>query len=118
VLRSVREPRSAGNIGPISLTAGNRYYIEAIWKEGGGGDYCDVAWRKVGDPAPAISLPFIPARLLETYAPPQLSRRQPWPYPTLQWQHRNPASRSDSLSRLLLCPRKRSLKSNFSSKGG
>ncbi len=64
------EPGAPETSGPISLTAGNRYYIEAIWKEGGGGDYCDVAWRKVGDTAPAISLPFIPGTLLETYAPP------------------------------------------------
>jgi hypothetical protein len=64
------EPGAPETSVPISLTEGNRYYIEAIWKEGGGGDYCDVAWRKVGDPAPAISLPFIPGTLLETYAPP------------------------------------------------
>jgi hypothetical protein len=54
----------------VSLTAGNRYYIEAIWKEGGGGDYCDVAWRKVGDSSPAVGLPFIPGTLLESYAAP------------------------------------------------
>ena len=55
---------------PISLSQGDRYYIEALWKEGGGGDYCDVAWRKVGDPAPPIGLPYIPGTLLETYALP------------------------------------------------
>ena len=63
-------PGAPETSGPISLTAGNRYYIEAIWKEGGGGDYCDVAWRKVGDTTPAINLTFIPGTVLETYAPP------------------------------------------------
>jgi hypothetical protein len=55
---------------PISLTAGTRYYIEAIWKEGGGGDYCDVAWRKVGDPTLPINLPYIAGTVLEAYAAP------------------------------------------------
>jgi hypothetical protein len=64
------EPGAPETSGPILLTQGNRYYIEAIWKEGGGGDYCDVAWRKVGDTNAAINLPFIPGNLLETYAPP------------------------------------------------
>lgn len=64
------EPGAPETSGPIPLTAGNRYYIQAIWKEGGGGDYCDVAWRKVGDTNAAINLPFIPGTVLETYAPP------------------------------------------------
>jgi hypothetical protein len=29
---------------PIVLTAGKRYYIEALHKEGGGGDHCSVGW--------------------------------------------------------------------------
>ncbi|MBN2129771.1 MAG: hypothetical protein JW741_09755 [Sedimentisphaerales bacterium] len=29
---------------PISLEAG-RYYIAALWKEGGGGDHCSAAWQ-------------------------------------------------------------------------
>ena len=61
---------------PIALKAGQRYYIYALWKAGGGGDsfqrfdYCDVAWRKVGDPAfpVAQTLPYIPGTVLETYA--------------------------------------------------
>jgi len=64
------EPGAPETSGPILLTGGNRYYIQAIWKEGGGGDYCDVAWRKVGDTNAAISLAFIPGAVLETYAPP------------------------------------------------
>ena len=34
---------------PISLIAGQAYYIEALYKEGGGGDYVSVGARLVGD---------------------------------------------------------------------
>lgn len=34
--------------GPISLVAGQRYYIEALQKEGGGGDNLAVGWAKPG----------------------------------------------------------------------
>jgi hypothetical protein len=64
------EPGAPETSAAILLNAGQRYYIEAIWKEGSGGDYCDVAWRKVGDTNTAINLPFIPGAILETYAPP------------------------------------------------
>lgn len=55
---------------PQSLEKGRRYFISALWKEGGGGDYCDVAWRKVGDPAVPRALPYIQGNVLETIAPP------------------------------------------------
>src|SRR5581483_6572330 len=29
---------------PVLLTAGKRYYIESLHKEGGGGDHCSVGW--------------------------------------------------------------------------
>jgi len=35
---------------PIALEAGNRYYLMAMWKEGGGGDNCDAAWQGPGIP--------------------------------------------------------------------
>jgi hypothetical protein len=35
-----------------------------IYKEGGGGDYAFVAWRKEGDKTPAASLPYIPGGVL------------------------------------------------------
>ncbi|HRY50245.1 MAG TPA: immunoglobulin domain-containing protein [Candidatus Paceibacterota bacterium] len=57
---------------PIRLVAGQRYYIEALWKEGGGGDYCQVAWRKETDTTPAASLQVIPAKYLGTYADPNV----------------------------------------------
>ncbi len=64
------DPGAAQTSAPVSLTAGKRYYIYAIWKEGGGGDYCDVAWRKVGDTAQARTLPYIQGNVLEAYATP------------------------------------------------
>lgn len=35
--------------GPISLVKGKKYYIRAVYKEGGGGDYVQVAIRKTTD---------------------------------------------------------------------
>ena len=35
---------------PIPLIGGERYYIMALWKEGGGGDHCQVAWQGPGIP--------------------------------------------------------------------
>ena len=49
---------------PISLTAGKKYFIRLIYKEGGGGDYGQVAWRKEGDATPAASLTPIPGLYL------------------------------------------------------
>lgn len=54
---------------PISMVAGSRYYIRVVYKEGGGGDYAQVAWRKVGDPTPAASLQPIPGRFLSSPSP-------------------------------------------------
>ena len=44
---------SAHATAPIPMVAGQGYFIEAIYQEGGGGDYCFVAVRKQGEPAPA-----------------------------------------------------------------
>jgi hypothetical protein len=41
---------------PIALTAGKKYAMTAVYKEGGGGDFVQVAWRKVGDTTAAGSL--------------------------------------------------------------
>jgi hypothetical protein len=38
---------------PIPLQAGQTYYMEAFWQEGGGGDGCEVTWTFFGDPRPA-----------------------------------------------------------------
>ena len=48
---------------PIDLVAGQRYFIEAHFKEGGGGDHITVAWT-----GPGISdITIIPAECLERY---------------------------------------------------
>ena len=54
---------------PITLTAGQKVFLSAEYKEGGGGDYVQVAWRKEGDTTPAASLTPIPGELFESYAP-------------------------------------------------
>jgi hypothetical protein len=54
---------------PVTLTAGTKYYIAADYKEGGGGDYVQVAWRKEGDATPAATLTPIAGAFFEAYAP-------------------------------------------------
>jgi hypothetical protein len=39
--------------GFVPLIAGNRYYVEFIYKEGGGGDYGSVTWQLPGGAIPA-----------------------------------------------------------------
>ena len=39
---------------PVSLKAGERYYIEAVRRETTGGDHFAVAWQKPGDAAPEV----------------------------------------------------------------
>ena len=51
---------------PQTLTEGEAYYIEAIYKEGGGGDYCRVAAKLESDPTDPNSLSPIPAAWLGT----------------------------------------------------
>ncbi len=62
-------------ITPISLTAGQRYGVVFVVKEGGGGDWGQVAWRKVGDTTAAGSLPFISNHVY--YFGPQSAPPQP-----------------------------------------
>ena len=50
---------------PIPLVAGQKYYIMALWKEGTGGDQCQVAWQGPGVPTPTI----IPGSNLSPYEP-------------------------------------------------
>jgi hypothetical protein len=55
---------------PITLQAGVAYPIQALLKEGGGGDYLQVAWRLEGDTTAAGSLTPISGSFLATYANP------------------------------------------------
>ncbi|MGE3311556.1 MAG: LamG-like jellyroll fold domain-containing protein, partial [Limisphaerales bacterium] len=52
---------------PIAMVAGRSYFIRMTYKEGGGGDYGQVAWRKEGVTTPAAgSLLPIPGSLLSS----------------------------------------------------
>ncbi len=65
-----QEPGAAQTGGPFTLVAGQRYAVMALHKEGTGGDYCQVAWRKSTDSTPAGSLTPIPGTYIGTYANP------------------------------------------------
>jgi len=51
---------------PIPLVSGKKYFIRAIYKEGGGGDYGQVAWRKSTDTNAASRLTPISAEFLSS----------------------------------------------------
>jgi len=52
---------------PITLQAGQGYYLEVLHHEGGGGDHVTVAVRKPGDPAIANGQTGIPSSLFGQY---------------------------------------------------
>jgi hypothetical protein len=54
---------------PVSLVAGRRYAVLALLKEGGGGDYLQVAWRRTTDTTAAASLQPIAGTFLAAVAP-------------------------------------------------
>ncbi len=64
---SATNPRASE---PITLQGGKRYYVQYLLKEGGGGDYGMVAWRKEGDTTPAGTLQPISGAFLSTFANP------------------------------------------------
>lgn len=53
-------------VSPLALVAGKKYFVRAVYKEGGGGDYVQVAWRKTTDTTPAASLTPIPSKYLSS----------------------------------------------------
>ncbi len=53
---------------PVTLTAGKSYFILVNYKEGTGGDFAQVAWRREGDPTPTAALKPIPPAFLSTMA--------------------------------------------------
>src|SRR5262245_3331461 len=79
--RAWQEPRDNNNLvqksSPITLTNGRRYYLEAVQKEGTGGDNLAVAWQKPGDPVPANGSAPIPGSYLLVYglAPPAITQQ-------------------------------------------
>src|SRR4029078_12679593 len=55
---------------PATLTAGNKYYVQGLYKEGNGDDYLQVGWRKPGeDLNDPTGLEPIPGAYLATMAP-------------------------------------------------
>ena len=68
---------SANVVGAINLVAGRRYYVEALQKEGGGGDNLCVRWQLPGgtveEPIPAgrltIYVPVLPTISIQAVAP-------------------------------------------------
>ena len=58
------EAFSAHQSAPIALEAGHSYFLEALYKEGGGGDYCQVAAKLDTDPANPDTLSPISSSLL------------------------------------------------------
>ena len=50
----------------ITLTAGEVYYIEALHKEGGGGDRLGVGWAKPGESTTAPS-EIVPPEVLSAF---------------------------------------------------
>ncbi|MFM1943026.1 MAG: hypothetical protein RI897_2008 [Verrucomicrobiota bacterium] len=72
------EPGAPNTTRLIHLEAGKRYAIEAIWKEGLVGDFCQVAWRLAGDTTPANELLPISGDYLlaPTFQLPHLSQLQ------------------------------------------
>lgn len=64
------ESPAAQTSEPQPLVAGNRYFVQMLYKEGGGGDYGQVAVRREGDTTPSGSLTPIPGRFLSTFADP------------------------------------------------
>ena len=57
----------------ISLTAGTRYYLEALHKENSGGDNLSVAWVVPGSGATNV----IPAEVMQPYLEPPAVKAQP-----------------------------------------
>jgi hypothetical protein len=65
-----RDPANPENRSePQSLEAGQRYYVEAVFNEGGGGDGMEVAWVGPGDPPIANEDPSISGEFLSTLIP-------------------------------------------------
>lgn len=46
--RNAADPENFSD--PIFLEEGQRYFVQAMWKEGGTGDHISVTWQKPGDP--------------------------------------------------------------------
>jgi Leucine-rich repeat (LRR) protein len=59
-----RRPNRENISVPIALQAGQRYYLEAVVQQGGGGENLAVAWQRPGDPVPENGSEPIPGQFL------------------------------------------------------
>lgn len=71
--QEVGDPRTSGT---FNLTAGQRYGFTGAYKEGGGGDWFQAAWRLEGDATPAANLQPIPPPYVWTMASPAGQRAE------------------------------------------
>ncbi len=62
--------RSQNTVGAKNLVAGQKYYFEALTKEGGGGDNCAVTWWKSTDAMPGNNASPIPASAVTAWVNP------------------------------------------------
>jgi hypothetical protein len=75
-----QEPGTDDSVSqPVHLEKGKRYAMQALWKESNGGDYLQIAWRKVGDTTPADQLTPIPSKFLSYYGPATAASAGPEP---------------------------------------
>ena len=74
---------------PVRLTAGDKYYIMALWKEGVVDDFCQVAWEGPGIPMRTI-IPgcYLSAEPVGTYPQPADGARIGNKTPALSWNPR------------------------------
>jgi hypothetical protein len=68
--RAFQEPGDSATSEPIALQAGKRYGVLILLKEGGGGDWLKLAWRKSTDGTAAADLPALPGQFFATYVDP------------------------------------------------
>jgi len=81
---------AARQSAPVYLEGDQKYYIRALWKEGGGGDHCEVAWESTdaGVPFGEITSYYFPAQRVSNVGPADGS---PWAlreiqaYGSLNW---------------------------------
>jgi hypothetical protein len=65
---------------PVNLVQGQRYYLEILHKEGGGGDSVAVGWARPGQPTTAPS-EIVPGSVLDAFVPEGSSPNPPPPSP-------------------------------------
>jgi hypothetical protein len=76
-----RQYSAGGQSALITLSAGQRYHIEILHKEAGGGDHLSVAWQTPGGNAPANGSAPIPGQFFESIADvadPEFAGLQAW----------------------------------------